>query len=342
MDVTAPHCIVEIDGQRFDSWRGEDLISSSVDLTTDKTGEGSVEIYDPGFKVIDKFLAGGIKALQARFWYGWAKDLGNSLFVGKLARVEWGDGVATLRFHDHSAKMKKEKKTRYHKKKSDIQILKNLAEDNELKFVLKVKELADGQPLDSLMQSGKTDWEMALKIAERAGLRLYVRGDTLFAIEAGTTKLEKSAATLNFAKDFTLLRGFNVSYKLPENKKGRPQRTEVRARGKGGKRLTGIKEIGEGNAGTQDLIVREDLPKATVSLANRRASGKTGRQREYAFENQLKSLPSFQTIIELRNTLTLAGMGKFFSGNYVVTDIRYNFRPGQLTSEITVGRDLLK
>lgn len=339
MNTIAPHCIVEIENRRFDSWLGKDLIAASVELTTDKTGEGSIELYDPAFKFIDGFLAGGVNPLQARFSFGWKKDLGASLFVGKLARAEWKDQVTTLRFHDFSSKMKQKKKTRYFKKKSDLQILKNLAEDNELKFSLK-GNIADASPLDSLMQAGKTDWEMALKIAERAGLRLYVRGDTLFAVEAGTTKTEPSSATLILAADFTLLRGFNLSYKLPENKKGRYKKTEVRARTKDGKRLTGTKDIG--TTGTENVIVREDLPKQTVALANRRASGKSKRQREYAFEHQLQTMSSFEKIIELRNTITLGGMGKFFGGDYIVTDIRYNFRPGQLTSELTVGRDILK
>lgn len=338
MNTSAPHCIVEIDGTRFDSWVGKDLIGSSVELTTDKTGEATIEIYDPAFKTIDAFLGGGVKALQAKFWYGWKKDVGNALFVGSLARVEWNDWTTTLRFHDFSSKMKQAKKTRYFKKKSDLQILKQLAADNQLKFSLK-GNVADGAPLDSLMQSGKTDWEMALKIAERAGLRLYVRNDTLYAVEAGKTGT--TDGTLTFEKDFTLLRGFNLGYKLPENKKGRSKKTEVRARGKNGKRLSGKNDTGTTGA-KEDLIVREDLPKPTVALANRRAGGKSKRQREYAFEHQLQTMPNFERIIELRSTLTLGGMGKFFGGNYLVTDIRYDFRPGKLTSEITVGRDLLK
>lgn len=340
MDVLSPHSIVEIENRRFDSWRGEDLISSSVELTTDKTGEGCVELYDPAFKIIDGFLSSGVKALEARFWFGWEKDLGASLFIGRLARVEWNDSIATLRFHDHSSKMKQTKKTRYFKKKSDLQILKNLAEDNDLKFSLK-GNITDGSPIESFPQTGKTDWDTALKIAERAGLRLYVRGNVLFAVEAGTTKTENSSATLQLAKDFTLLRGFNLSYKLPQNKKGRSRTTEVRARAKNGKRLVGKNDTGA-LEGTENLIVREDLPQPSVSLANRRAGGKSKRQREYAFEHQLQTLPDFKKIVELRNTLTLAGMGKFFSGNYVVTDVRYDFRPGRLISEITVGRDILK
>ncbi len=339
MDPSAPHSIVEIDGKRFDSWIGEDLLASSVELTTDKTGEATIELYDPTFKILDGFLGGGARALQAKFWYGWKKDVGNALFVGTLARVEWRDWTTTLRFHDFSSKMKQAKKTRYFKKKSDLQILRQLAADNQLQFSLK-GNIADGAPLDSLMQSGKTDWEMALKIAERAGLRLYVRNDTLYAVEAGKTGIIADGI-LTYEKDFTLLRGFNLGYKLPENKKGRAKKTEVRGRGRAGQRLTGTNNTGTNN-GTTNLIVREDLPKPTVALLNRRAGGKSNRQREYAFEHHLQTLPNFERIVELRSTLTLGGMGRFFGGNYLVTDIRYNFRPGKLTSEITVGRDILR
>lgn len=334
MDLT-PHCIVEIDGKRFDSWRGQDVVAANIELTTDKTGEGSIELFDPDFKILDGFLGGGVKALQARFWFGWNQDLGNSLFVGTLARVEWSERLTTFRFHDFSAKMKKQKKARYHKKKSDLQILKQLAEDNELKFSAP-KDFTPSEQFDSLMQSGKSDWDFALKVAERAGLRLYVRGDTLFAVEAGKTS--QAISSLIFEKDFTLLRGFNLGYKMPENKKGRPRRTEVRGRGKAGKQLKG--SVTTGADGTDDVIVREDLPKQTIAVATRRATGKTNKRREYAFEHQIETLSSFRTIIDVRNTITLGGLGKFFSGNYLVTDVRYDFRPGNLTSEMTVGRDM--
>ena len=339
MEALAPRCIVEINGTRFDSWRGENLISSSVDLTTDKTGEGSIELFDPDYKIIDSLLADGVKPLEAKFYYGWSVNPGNPLFTGSLARVEWSNQALTLSFHDKSSKMKQAKKTRYHKRKTDIQILRKLAEDNGLEFSTK-SQIGESQIIDSWMQAGKTDWEFALKVASRAGLRLYVQDNTLFAVEAGTTTLNEPSAMLNFEKDFTLLRGFNLSYKLPENKKGRPHRTTVRGRGKNDRQLKG--EAHAGTSGTTDIVVHEDLPQASVSLATRRATGKTSKRREYAFEHQIRTLSSFRQIIEVRKTLTLAGMGKFFSGNYVVTDIRHSFRAGDLNSEITVGRDILK
>lgn len=337
MENLSPHCIVEIEKRRFDSWRGEDLISSSIELTMDKTGEATVDLFDPDFKIIDSYVGGSVKPLQARFWYGWSVDLGKALFVGNLARIEWSDNIATFRFHDFSSKMKQVKKARYHKKKSDLKILQDLAEENGLKF-LQPQNFVESEQFDNLMQSGKTDWEFALKVAMRAGLKLYVRGNTLFAVEAGKTG--ESISTMEFGKDFVLLRGFNLSYKFPENKKGRPSKTEVRGRAQNGKQLKG--SAFTGSRGTTSIVVHEDLPKHTVSHATRQATGKTNRRREYAFEHQLKTIPSFRTIIDVRDTLTLGGMGKFFSGKYVATNIRYSFRAGELVSEMTVGRDMLK
>ena len=339
MDVLAPHCIVEIATRRFDSWReADDVHETSVQLTTDKTGEGIVSLFDPDFRVIDSLTGtDGISQQTARFWFGWGSSLGDSLFVGSLARVEHSNGISTFRFHDYSAKMKQAKKARYHKKKTDLQILQDLATENGLKFQAP-KTLPPSEKIDDIIQTGKTDWDFALKIAGHAGLKLYVRGATLFAVEAGTTALADSVATLDYGTDFQLLRGFNLTYKLPENKKGRPRKTEVRGRASGGKLLKGSQETG--TRGVTDIVVNQDLPKQTIALAERRAGGKNSRRREYAFEHHLETLPSFRQRIEVRDTIALSNMGKFFSGKYVVTEVQYGFHPGNLTCEFSVGRDL--
>lgn len=336
MEFPAPHCIVEIGGRRFDSYEGENLISANVNLTTDRSGEGVVELYDPKFAVIDNFLAGGVKSLISNFYFSWSKNVGKPFFLGNLARAEWNEQITTLRFHDNSTKMKQEKKNRYHKKKTDLQILKELAKRNGLEFVVK-SCLPESQPFESLMQSGKTDWDFALKIAAQSGLLLYVGDNTLFAVEAGTSKLEKPAATLEFEKDFTLLRGFGLSYKLPKNPKGRINKVTVRTRGKDGKAL--VVTAGDGEGGISDLI-NKDLPSVSVARATQAAKARIGKRKEYAFEHNIKTLPSFQTRINLRDTITLAGMGAFYSGDYFVTEISYLFEAGKLTCEMNVGNEL--
>lgn len=337
MDFSSPHCIVEIDGHRFDSWNGKSVMSASVNLTTDRSGEGVVDLYDPNFKIIDGLFANGVKSANALFYFGWGKDVGKPFFLGNLARVEWNDNITTFRFHDNSIKMKQERKTLYHKKKTDLQILKDLAIRNGLKFDSK-NRLPESQPFESLMQAGKTDWEFALKVAAESGLLLYVRENTLYAVEAGTTKNELSSATLNFEKDFTLLRGFGLSYKLPKNPKGRIKKATVRVRGKNDKAL--VTTVGDEEGGVSDLIINKDLPSVSVARAAQTAKARIGKRKEYAFEHSLKTLPSFQKRINLRDVITLAGMGKFFSGDYFVTEVTYQFEPGHLICEMNVGNEL--
>jgi phage protein D len=335
IEYLAPLAIVTVAGRRFDSWQEEGLIAASVELTTDKTGEGVVEIFDPEFKIIDSL---GAKApLPGSFTFGW-KDMGEAnIFNGQLARAEWSNDTTRLRFHDFSAKMKQEKKSRYHKKETVIQILTKLAADSGLGFELRVKDFTDSEPFDAVLQGARTDWQKALQIAHKAGLRLFVRNNTLFAVQAGTVKTGAHAGTLEFRKDIKLLRGFQLSYKVPENKKGKHKQTEYRGRREGGKRLTGDHKPAP--IGTTDLVVGEDLLKHSVRWAKTRAKAKSDRRREFAFEHHLQTLAEFRRLIQLRDTVTLAGMGGFYSNEYVVTNIRYNFRAGQLISEITVGRD---
>lgn len=333
--MLAPHCIIEIGSRRFDSWDKSCLITdASVELSTDKSGEGVVSLLDPDFKIVDAF---GANKLQARFWLGWEKELGNSLFIGNSARNEWQGNISTFRFHDNSQKMKQTTKSRYHNKKTDLQILKTLAEENELTFI-PPDSAEDSDVYDSLIQRGTTDWEFAKEICSRAGWKIYVRDDALFVKEFAVSS--QSVAVLKFREDFELLRGFNLSYKFPESKKGRLRKVEVRGRGRGGKRLSGTNQTGE--RGVDEVVINKDLAKHTVKAAKRQAKGKTGRRREYAFEHSIQTLPSFQTRIEVSDTVTLKGMGEFYSGNYIVTEIRYEFKAGRLIEVIQVGSDLKK
>lgn len=334
MNELTPHCIVVINNKTFNSWKGENLISAEVNLTTDKSGEGVIEPFDPNFNIIDGIFNNGLKAVSAAFYFGWEMDLGQPYFTGILARTEWNDNITTLRFHDRSIKMKQGRKTRYHKKKSDYQILKDIAAEHDLKFEVK-SSFPESEKFDSLMQTS-TDWEFAKKIASESGLNLYVKNNTLYAVEAGKTKPDEIVSILKYESDYGVLRGFGLSYKLPENPKTRPKAVEVRGRGKHGKRLTG--KIITNQRGRTDVHYRDSRRHSTSSL-HRKAKGKLGKKREYAFNHNLKTLPSFRRIINLRDTVKLTGIGAFYSGNYIVTEISYLFSSGSLICELTVGTD---
>jgi hypothetical protein len=338
--ILKPHVIVEIDGRRYDSWENESLIiEATVELTSDKSSEATISVSDSDFKFTDRHLVSdGLRRATARFWMGFGNEqqLGEPLFKGMLARAEYDNQVSKFCFHDKSSEMRKEKKARYHNRMTYLQILRKLARENGLQFVGPTSA-DEGEVFDSIMQDGKTDWEFARKIARRAGLRLFVRGDTLFAVEANRTSAP--VATINYPEDFLMLRGFGLSYKLPENKHGRPRKVQMRGRGRSATRLSGDAE--SGSRGTVELGLTEDLPKHTAKAAKHRAKASRESKREHAFEHHVSLLPVYEGgHIHVESTIMLTGLGEFYSGKYLVTESRYSSRPGNLTNELTLGRDI--
>jgi hypothetical protein len=336
----APHAIVTIGGRAFDSFLEDGVISADILLRTDETSEATVGLYDPEYKLVDRFGAGA--PLPGSFWLGWGKKDGALIFTGNLDRVEWGNNhTATFHFLDASHQMKQEHKGRYHVKKTDYQILRKLATDNGLKFELKTS-LPESEPFDAVMQAGRTDWQKALQIAHKAGLRLYIGADggTLVAVEAGTTQFASGNTTLIKNVDFEILRGYQLTYRLPNNKKARPYIVEARGRKENAERITGQDK--NGSFGRIELFVKEDPRKHSTAYLAKRAKSSIIRQREFAFQNRITTLPSFQKLIHLRDKVTLLGVGGLFSGEYITTEVNYEFAAGKLTCEMELGADKKK
>ena len=121
-----------------------------------------------------------------------------------------------------------------------------------------------------MTQDGQTIGNTRLRIAHDAGLLLWCREDTVFAdypAKVGTPKRE-----LVYKKDFTLLRDFDLQFKLPENVAGRPKGVQVRGRARGGKRLTGQSE--EAQRGHEEVRLKRDLATHTKARATLRAQRK--------------------------------------------------------------------
>jgi hypothetical protein len=333
----APHAIVTIAGTKFDSFvEDSGVVSADILLRTDETSEATVGLYDPKYKLVDRF--GGDKPLPGSFWLGWGKNDGALIYTGSLDRVEWSNNVALFHFLDASHRMKQEHKGRYHVKKTDYQILRKLATDNGLKFELKTS-LPESEPFDAVMQAGRTDWQKALQIAHKAGLRLYIGADggTLVAVEAGTTQFASGNTVLTKDVDFEILRGYQLAYRLPNNKKARPHIVEARGRKENAERITGQDK--NGNFGRVELFVKEDPRKHSTAYLAKRAKSSIIRQREFAFQNRIKTLPSFQNLVHLRDKVTLRGVGGFFSGAYITTEVIYEFAAGKLTCDMELGAD---
>ncbi len=354
---TSPHAIVELfveqtssgDGahkktrtesglHRYDSWDAECvIIGSSIELTTDKSSQATLTVIDEDFSFTDRHLgSNGYKRLTARFWLGFGRDLGPSLFKGRLVEVESDGREATLSFHDLSTDLKREKKTRYHTRLSDLGILRKIAKENDKEFSGPEAQ-DDGETHEAVMQTGLSDWRFALKVAKRAGYTIWIEGDTFFCKPAAG--YGAPVTSLVWGRDFRMLSGGKLAYKQPEHKHGKPRRVEHRVRGEGGKRLAGSSD--ESARGHTHVVVGEDLPTHTKKAARHRAKAKKDSQREHAFEHTIRLLPVYTgPHIRLRDTLTLLEAGKFFSGDHIVGRKRYQFAAGELSTEVSIYRDI--
>jgi hypothetical protein len=146
--------------------------------------------------------------------------------------------------------------------------------------------------------------------------------------------------TLVYKKDFTLLRDFDLAFKLPENKAGRPKGIEVRGRGRGGKRLHG--KSGQNKRGHEVLRIKRDLSQHTQKRATARAQAQKELDREHAFTLTIRSIPwaPEARLIDVRDTVRIREMGKLFSGDYIADKVTYDLSPGKLTASLELHRDV--
>jgi len=333
-----PHAIIEVSGQRFDSWRDKGVFAGmEVELTTDMAAQVMWQVFDPDFKFLDNWVADdGVAVLPARVWLGFGDDLGEPVFKGLLASVERSDNLSTFRFYDMGFRMRQVKQTEYHKGLDDLGIIEKLAKQNGLKFQGPTPSIK----LDkhkSVMQDAQTDWEHALERADEAGLVLYVRDDTLFAQEAAKTGTP--VVELAYRKDFKLLSDFSLRFRVPENREGRPAQVETRGRGRGGRRLKG-KSL-ENERGTRQVEIKKDLAIKSKRHADRRAHARKELQREHAFTMSASMLPSFAgRRPDVRDTVKILHLGKLFSGLYLCDTVSHSFRPGELKTNLELYRDI--
>jgi hypothetical protein len=317
-DVT-PHAIVEIDGRRWDSWQHKKLFERvSIDLATNEASEGVWQIFDPEFLLLDEYTGDdGVPMAVMRFFLGFGHDLGDApLFKGLLARVERGDSQTGFRAYDMGFKMRLVKKSEHHRKMTDVQLIEKLAKRNGLGFVgptaEELKDAPKAPKHDATMQTQQTDWEHAMECAERSGLVLFVRQDTLFAKPPG--KVKKNAdLTLTRGAHFEMLHPLDLVFKTPENVGGRPQQVKVHGRGRGGKRLTATAE--GGTRGRKELSVKTDIVTHVEAVAKHRAYAERELQREHAFTAAIRTIaPLPGKGRDVRDTIALAKIGKLFNG----------------------------
>lgn len=343
-----PHAIIEInrpgkaDGEAtvvWDSWESQRLFKSvEVELVTNESSQAKWEFFDPKFRLIDGFAGSdGVPQSVIRVYLGYGQDLGEPVFKGLLAQVERGESSTTFIAFDMGFKMKLIKKAGYKNKKDDLAILRELAKRNGLMFEGPEKPLKL-EPHRAIMQDEQTDWEWTLERAQDSGLVVFVRQDTLFA--KYPAKVGTPVLTLENRKDFVLQNNFDFVYRTPENQDGRPRVIMRRGRGKGGKRLEGKSDVSKGER--ERIVLKRDQPgKATKSKLTKRAQAQKELEREHAFEGQLTcAFPPDKTLLDVRNTIEVEGIGKLFSGKYICDTVKYQYAPGVMELGLELYRDI--
>lgn len=337
-----PHLVIEIGSRTIDSWAEDSRVEGAeVELVTGATSQAEFRLFDPDpdFPFISSLTkASEVTSSTVRVWLGFGPraELGEPIFKGLLARVEYHMGVTAVCAFDMGFRMKKVQKTEYHYKLTDLQLIEKLARRNGLGF-----EGPDApvslDKIPSYKQEARTDWDEALAAAERCALGIYVRDDTLFAKEAAKTA-PTPLHIFNYRRDFMLLDDFHLRYRVPENQEGRPAIIKTRTRGRGGKRLEGQSE--EHERGTQQVALKRDLHVKSKKHADKRAEARKLLKREHTFEGSISVLPSYRgERTRPRSTIALGGLPGFFSGKWLVERVTHILEPGELTAEMDVYRE---
>jgi len=332
-----PHAIFEIDGRAWDSWKEEQLITRvNAELTTGEASQVTMEVFDPDFRFINNYSkADGIPLATIRVWLGFGEKLGEPVFKGLLARVQRGNKNTSFIAYDMGYRMRLVQKAEYHKG-DDLAIIKNVVERNGMRFIGPAKPLKL-EPHKAMAQDEQTDWQYISEIAHDAGLLIWVREDTVFAdypAKVGTPK-----RTLVYRKDFELLSDFDLQFKVPENKAGRPKGIEVRGRGRGGKRLSGKSD--ESQRGHEELKLKRDLSQHTKARATARAQAQKELDREHAFTLSIRTIKAKgYGRDDVRDTIRIQEVGKLFSGDYLADRVTHDFAPGRLTTGYELYRDV--
>lgn len=252
-----PHCIVVLDGRRFDSWEDKEAFKSvSVELTTNRLSQATFKFFDPDFKLADQYAyiaAGGLPSVTIYMGYG--KSLGKPIFEGVVAHIERDNTDTGFIAYDNGFRMKKIKNAEYYYKKDDKDIVGILADRNELSFSPPPGEIKGLEKYRTMTHDEKNDWQFAMERAREMGWILYVRGNTLYA--RYPAKTQAPIATFINRKNFVLKHGFDFTLRVPESQEGKKLVRRV-GRGRGGKRLVGTSNIG--NRGKENVNLKRDSP----------------------------------------------------------------------------------
>jgi hypothetical protein len=341
-----PRAIVKIDrpgftdGQSsivYDSWETKRLIKEvDVELVTDESSQAVVKFFDPKYRLIDTFSDATAKAV-VKVYLGYGQELGEPVFKGLLANVERDRRDTTFTAFDMAFVMKLEKRAGYKNKADDLAIIRGLVERNKLKFEGPESPLKL-EPHKAMMQDEQTDWAWMMERAHDAGLKIFVRHDTVFA--KYPAKVGTPILTLRNGKDFEIIDGWGFMYHTLEDQDGKPKVVKHRRRGKAGKRIEGQSDVGQ--KGREEMSLKRDMASPTKSKLSRRAQAQKELEREHAFEGHIETLypVDVDKRPDVRNTVELQAIGKLLSGKYICDAVNYRFAPGELSMGLDLYRDI--
>jgi hypothetical protein len=337
-----PHSVVQILGDTYDTWTTKQVVKEvSVELMTNQSSEGMLRVFDPDFKIIDKYsTATGVPFDSMLFSMGFGANLGPVLFTGLLTSVERDDTDTIFRAYDMAHKMKLTEKTEYHNKLKDVAIIQKLALRNGLQFEGPDQDPGTG-PHTSLIQDSKHDWHLAHERAKAAGLVIYCRGNTLYAKQPATytTPLVVLAYRQYPAGPVWMIHKWDARYKLPENTSGRHKQVHKYGRARGGKRLHGQSDVNQ--RGHLGVHMTKEIHQNVGSYANRQAQASKSLNREHAFVVAVRCPPEWPGVgPDNRDTVALTNFGKLFSGSYLIDKVFYNHNAHGIVVEFTLYRDI--
>lgn len=337
-----PHAIVRIEAGEsvvYDSWEAKGLIKEvDVELVTDESSQGMIKFFDPKYRVADYFSDATAKAV-VKIYLGYGQDLGEPVFKGILANIERDRRDTSFTAFDMAFAMKLEKRAGYKNKKDDLGIIRGLVERNPpLKFEGPETPLKL-EPHKAMTQDQQTDWAWMMERAHDAGLKIFVRHDTVFA--KYPAKVGTPILTLKNGKDFEIIDGWGFMYHTLEDQDGKPKVVKHRRRGKGGKRIEGQSDTGQ--KGREEMSLKRDIAGPTKSKLSKRAQAQKELEREHAFEGHIETLypVDVDKRPDVRNTVELQAIGKLLSGKYICDAVNYRFAPGELSMGLDLYRDIV-
>jgi phage protein D len=335
---------IEIDGVRLSDKEMESLNELRLDQNLMLPDAFSITLADPEFEFVDaaKFDIG--KRVVLKFCAPDGRSL-KQVFEGEITALEpeftQGGISLTIRGYDMSHRLNRVRKTDTFQDMSADQIAKKIAQAHGLT----PRAEATGVTKQFTQQSNETDWEFLWRLASMFDFEVVVEGKTLFFREAGGPRAQ--TVDLRWAESRPMLlslrprvtavqqikdvevRGWDPKQKKEIVAKAAVTDTDTKI---GIDRSTVVNKFGGGT------LVVADAPVTTMSEARKLARSFASQlanawcEADGSCEGDPRIVPGTK--------LKIAGVGRRFNGQYVVSKAMHAFRGGSgyVSKFVVAGR----